>query len=663
MADTQVSAFVAYNQAKSKKKTKKKDQNKKILEWMKGEDDAKLEEEYKLLKKSVSSSTGGKKSPPTLENKRKRKRVEDGGGSSGATSSKNSSDSNDSDQGKRSRKTSPEDYVEILDGDDVPLVEEVVEGMLDDEGNDAVEVNGDNFMHTVMKMNKAQEIITNGKTERKKSAANKKKKIVENGIGIIHVDEEMVKKSSSKKMKVKKEAKKPESGSVEDGQKCFEWMIDPITKDNFFKDTWEKKPLHIKRNGNQQYYKHIFSTKSFDEILRSQNVQYTKNLDVTSYSDGKRETHNPEGRAYAPVVWDFYNNGCSLRMLNPQTFHDSVWKLCATLQEFMGSFVGTNMYLTPPGTQGFAPHYDDVEVFILQLEGKKRWRVYKPKSDKETLPKFSSRNFEQNEIGKPMMDMVLQPGDLLYMPRGTIHQGNCLEDAHSLHITVSCHQLNTFGDLLEKLLPVALKAAQEQDIAFRQGLPTNYLSNLGVAYEENEENPERNRFMSKVQTLMGKLFQYAPVDSAVDQMGKRFIHTALPPYLTSQESNRCVITGGERWNSSKNRVVNRVEIDPDTEIRLIRAHCLRLVTEEDNQIRIYYCVENTREYEEVDLQSLEVDAEAAPGIQTLIQSYPNFLKVEDLPIQELDLKMKVVQDLWEKKLLLTKNPLEAHYDD
>lgn len=272
--------------------------------------------------------------------------------------------------------------------------------------------------------------------------------------------------------------------------------------------------------------------------MKFQNVQYTKNLDVTSYSDGKRETHNPEGRAYAPVVWDFYNNGCSLRMLNPQTFHDSVWKLCATLQEFMGSFVGTNMYLTPPGTQGFAPHYDDVEVFILQLEGKKRWRVYKPKSDKETLPKFSSRNFEQNEIGKPMMDMVLQPGDLLYMPRGTIHQGNCLEDAHSLHITVSCHQLNTFGDLLEKLLPVALKAAQEQDIAFRQGLPTNYLSNLGVAYEENEENPERNRFMSKVQTLMGKLFQYAPVDSAVDQMGKRFIHTALPPYLTSQESNR-----------------------------------------------------------------------------------------------------------------------------
>ena len=81
---------------------------------------------------------------------------------------------------------------------------------------------------------------------------------------------------------------------------------------------------------------------------------YGKNLNVTSYTepsskspsknDGEdedddgdddgsgRKNHDPVGRAHAPVVWDFYNNGCSLRMLNPQTFHSPVWKLCATLQ-------------------------------------------------------------------------------------------------------------------------------------------------------------------------------------------------------------------------------------------------------------------------------------------------------------------------------------------
>ncbi len=63
----------------------------------------------------------------------------------------------------------------------------------------------------------------------------------------------------------------------------------------------------------------IFSTAEFDKILRSSRVYFGKNLDVTSYSDEEgRETHNPVGRAHPPVVWDFYNNGCSLRMINPQ---------------------------------------------------------------------------------------------------------------------------------------------------------------------------------------------------------------------------------------------------------------------------------------------------------------------------------------------------------
>ena len=48
-------------------------------------------------------------------------------------------------------------------------------------------------------------------------------------------------------------------------------------------------------------------------------------------------------------------------------------------------------YLTPAGSQGFAPHYDDIEAFVLQLEGKKHWRLYSPRNKEEVLPRFSSR--------------------------------------------------------------------------------------------------------------------------------------------------------------------------------------------------------------------------------------------------------------------------------
>jgi bifunctional lysine-specific demethylase and histidyl-hydroxylase NO66 len=85
-----------------------------------------------------------------------------------------------------------------------------------------------------------------------------------------------------------------------------------------------------------------------------------------------------------------------------------------------GTSLATNF--TPPNSQGFAPHYDDIETFVLQIEGKKRWRLYAPRNEKEYFPRISSKNFKQNEIGEPILDIVPEAGDLLYFPRGIIHQ-------------------------------------------------------------------------------------------------------------------------------------------------------------------------------------------------------------------------------------------------
>ena len=371
-----------------------------------------------------------------------------------------------------------------------------------------------------------------------------------------------------------------EPGSIENGDSAFEWLISPTNVKDFYKEFWEKKPLHLKRS-DASYYKTLFSTKAFEKIIREQRVLYGKNVDITSY-DGKRETHNPVGRVFPAVLWDFYNNGCSIRMLNPQTFHNGVWRLCSTLQEHFQTMVGANVYLTPPGTQGFAPHWDDVEVFMLQLEGKKHWKIYNPRSSEETLPRFSSQNLEQDEVGTPVIEVDMEPGDMIYMPRGTIHQGNCLSEEHSLHITISAYQLNCWTDLLEKLLPAALTAASQEDVQFREGLPRDYLLNMGVAHEEMSSSAgsgtsgssRREQFISKVKHLMTKLIDYAPIDAACDQMGKKLMHDVLPPALELSEKARTVVGDGEKWNSSKNTVVNRVEIDPDTNIRQVTLYSI-----------------------------------------------------------------------------------------
>ncbi|XP_071567713.1 ribosomal oxygenase 1 [Temnothorax nylanderi] len=446
------------------------------------------------------------------------------------------------------------------------------------------------------------------------------------------------------------EEEEDDHNPIEFSRHLFQWLLQPINIETFFKKNWEKTPLYVKRD-MPNFYKHLVSTPLLDQVLRKNHILFTKNIDITSYSDGVRETHNPPGRALPSVVWDYYQNKCSIRMLNPQTFIPAIHAMNATLQEFFGCFVGANLYLTPPNSQGFAPHYDDVEAFIFQIEGQKRWRLYKPLNENEYLPRYSSKNFDQSEIGEPILDTIVKAGDLLYLPRGTIHQGMTLEDTHSLHITLSVYQKNSWVDLLEKALPQALQRAAENDSRFREGLPLNYLKYVGTACNTNDR---KDVFKNNIKNLISLLLEHIDVDNAADLMAKDHIHDFLPPFLMKKE-RKCTVAEDGEIMTNDGVVKNCAEILPETRIRLLRLHCMRLIKEDT--CRIYYSTENSKEYHEYEPQFLEVDEKYVPGIKKMIISYPNFISVKELPIEDDEEKIQIVKDLWEKGLILTEEPL------
>ncbi len=53
--------------------------------------------------------------------------------------------------------------------------------------------------------------------------------------------------------------------------------------------------------------------------------------------------------------------------MHPQRRSCSVHALLFDLENTTGTLWGANSYITPPSSQGFKPHYDDVEVFMLQV--------------------------------------------------------------------------------------------------------------------------------------------------------------------------------------------------------------------------------------------------------------------------------------------------------
>ena len=59
-----------------------------------------------------------------------------------------------------------------------------------------------------------------------------------------------------------------ENGSVDVGKECLEWVISPWNIKTFISKYWEKQPLYIRRE-DKSFYKHVFSCKAFDELLRN----------------------------------------------------------------------------------------------------------------------------------------------------------------------------------------------------------------------------------------------------------------------------------------------------------------------------------------------------------------------------------------------------------
>lgn len=78
----------------------------------------------------------------------------------------------------------------------------------------------------------------------------------------------------------------------------------------------------------------------------------------------------------------------------------------------------------------------------------------------------------------------------------------------------------------------------------RSGLPLNYLQNVGAANSKLETEC-RSNILNTVQRLLTDLSKYVDVDAAADQLGRKFMHDAVPPILTSKEKKCSVKEDGE----------------------------------------------------------------------------------------------------------------------
>ena len=187
----------------------------------------------------------------------------------------------------------------------------------------------------------------------------------------------------------------------------------------------------------------------------------------------------------------------------------------ARLADELGHPVQINAYITPPQSQGFAPHHDVHDVFVLQVAGRKQWTVHPPVVQdplgNQPFDHFKSEIAER-VAEEPSIDTVLEPGDALYLPRGTVHSA-VAQGETSIHLTVGVHPLTRY-DLVRQLLD-----AVQDDPRLRESLPA------GTAL--GEPDVLAPHFEATVEALRDALGD-VPVDRVAERIDKNLMQRTRP---------------------------------------------------------------------------------------------------------------------------------------
>uniref|UniRef100_G1PWF8 Bifunctional lysine-specific demethylase and histidyl-hydroxylase n=1 Tax=Myotis lucifugus TaxID=59463 RepID=G1PWF8_MYOLU len=302
----------------------------------------------------------------------------------------------------------------------------------------------------------------------------------------------------------------------------FESLISPIQTETFFKEFWEQKPLLIQREDPAlaAYYQSLFRLSDLKSLC-GRGMYYGRDVNVCRCVHGKKKVLNKDGKVhFLQLRKDFDQKRATIQFHQPQRFKDELWRIQEQLECYFGSLVGSNVYITPAGSQGLPPHYDDVEVFILQLEGQKHWRLYRP-----TVPLAREYSVEAEDgLGRPAHEFTLKPSDLMQSPH-TIHVQQDTVPSDISYSTVvggggACS--SSWGDFLLDTISGLVFDAAKEDVAFRAGIPRQLLLQVETTADA------RRRLSGFLRTLADRLEGTNQLLSS--DMKKDFVMNRLPPF-------------------------------------------------------------------------------------------------------------------------------------
>ena len=206
-------------------------------------------------------------------------------------------------------------------------------------------------------------------------------------------------------------------------------------------------------------------------------------------------------------------NGTTAILTDLGKFVPKLKNYCERLGNEIGVRIQANVYITPADSQGYNVHIDSHDVFVLQLLGKKTWRLYEGLTQNPTKSLIHKQKEFDEEKHKLASEIELAQGDLLYVPQGMYHAADTHEGP-SIHIT-----LGVLPRRGSELLKILADNAQDDDF-FRAYLPRHF-----------QEESTIESFKTKFKEACHRLIEEADVDKLLNEVYHQF-SLRQPPDLS-----------------------------------------------------------------------------------------------------------------------------------
>jgi bifunctional lysine-specific demethylase and histidyl-hydroxylase NO66 len=250
-------------------------------------------------------------------------------------------------------------------------------------------------------------------------------------------------------------------------------FLRPVTPDAFLNAHYRKQAVVIPADDARAA---LFSVDELNELLAQSSLWTPATLKI--WIDRMAV---PADRYCSPMLtWDgeqlrpdprkiasWLARGASVIMNGAEAMTPKFRALAERLERSLLGYVVANIYFSYGGRQAFDSHYDDHEVFAVQIVGEKTWRVYEGRVDNPVGQPRPAANLQQTHDrakGALAFEHTLKPGEVMYVPRGQYHDAIATGSA-SLHVTFSVQPATGLAVL------DLLKAEAARESFFRDDLP------------------------------------------------------------------------------------------------------------------------------------------------------------------------------------------------